>query len=556
MKLFYLISLGMLCSLPMKAHSPELVDRHPMAIKEEMSLREDNVRKVTEEAKSRLLNAPSLITDETTGISLEGEWNFKMEGLMYDDLTNTNWYGMLVGSTLLLEEYTKTSYPIIGEFDKENNKLIISKKYVGMSWRGRYIYIHPYTVENGKVVPGTITADYNPETGVLKFNPGDYLAWIDYKNYEGTEDPYDEGAWYIVMSANRIGDLDKEKSENWDYQGDATIIDGWVTPRFGLEQNREENWLKAELYKYKNNPNIYRLKKPFKELEVEGYEMFSNTGYIEFDVKDPEHVAFNRIDTGWTCPQIGINKFYCYNILGYYLSDYKMRGEDYSVSDFLLFFNPYIPFTTFKDGIVDLGGILYAGEIVYDANFGEVNYPTGGNMWTGFNMRSRIYFPGINVTEPQIDFEDEPVVTFDTDTKSAVIDVKFTYENKPENATVFVMVFDKDTGKMVARKYVNASKYDNEYSFVLGELDPERHYNYVMRVQMEGGLSEVLAKSELKDLVFSADSNDPRPSGVEGLESDTNIPVYYNLQGVRIDNPIKGEIYIMKKGNKAVKVIF
>ena len=39
-------------------------------------------------------------------------------------------------------------------------------------------------------------------------------------------------------------------------------------------------------------------------------------------------------------------------------------------------------------------------------------------------------------------------------------------------------------------------------------------------------------------------------------ENDINaVPVYYNLQGIRIANPKAGEIYIMKKGNKVTKIL-
>lgn len=44
-------------------------------------------------------------------------------------------------------------------------------------------------------------------------------------------------------------------------------------------------------------------------------------------------------------------------------------------------------------------------------------------------------------------------------------------------------------------------------------------------------------------------------TGVEGIEIDANAPVeYYNLQGVRVDNPTKG-LYIMRQGDKVVKVV-
>ena len=560
MKLAYLIFLGALCSLPMKANSLEFVERHPMALKGEAETshtKKANIQKVTEEARSIVMNSPAVAAEESTGLSIEGEWNFKMEGLMWDDLTDTDWYGMLVGKTFLLESTARTGYPIIGEFDATTNQLTISKRYVGRDWRGRYFFIEPYTVQNSKLVSAPITAQFYPNTGELKFKPGDYLVWIDYEDLEGTKNSYDEGDWYIVESAKRTGDLDKENPDFWEYQGEATLIDGWVSPRFGLEQNLQDNWLKAGLYKYKKNSNLYRLKNPFEGLKIDGYEMLLKTGYIEFDISDPEHVLFNRVDAGWTCPKIGINKFYCYNILGYYMEEFRMAGDNQSVQDFVQFTNPFIPYTTYKDGIVDLTGFLYGGEITYDANFGDSNYPTGGNMWIGMNMRSRIYFPDVKVTEPQIEFVGEPSAAFDSESKSAEIELNFTYQNKPENGTVFVVVYDKVSGLLVARKYVNESKYsDNHYSFVLEGLDADGKDNYAMRVQMEGGLSQILAKSQPKDLDFTVDSKEQRAAGVDGVDSDTDTPIYYNLQGVRVDNPAKGEIYIKVKGGKAVKVIF
>lgn len=44
-------------------------------------------------------------------------------------------------------------------------------------------------------------------------------------------------------------------------------------------------------------------------------------------------------------------------------------------------------------------------------------------------------------------------------------------------------------------------------------------------------------------------------TGVEGIEIDENAPVeYFNLQGVRVENPANG-LYIMRQGDKVVKVI-
>lgn len=45
--------------------------------------------------------------------------------------------------------------------------------------------------------------------------------------------------------------------------------------------------------------------------------------------------------------------------------------------------------------------------------------------------------------------------------------------------------------------------------------------------------------------------------GVDNITvSDENAPVeYFNLQGIRVNNPVKGGLYIQRQGNKAIKVI-
>ncbi|MGM9799594.1 MAG: hypothetical protein ACI30M_02775 [Muribaculaceae bacterium] len=47
----------------------------------------------------------------------------------------------------------------------------------------------------------------------------------------------------------------------------------------------------------------------------------------------------------------------------------------------------------------------------------------------------------------------------------------------------------------------------------------------------------------------------PEEGGVEGIAADNNVaPVYFNLQGVRVDNPQNG-LYIVKRGNEVAKQI-
>lgn len=57
---------------------------------------------------------------------------------------------------------------------------------------------------------------------------------------------------------------------------------------------------------------------------------------------------------------------------------------------------------------------------------------------------------------------------------------------------------------------------------------------------------------EIKNLVIKGT---PGAGAVEGIEADENVaPVYYNLQGVRVNNPENG-LFIQVKGSKATKVL-
>ena len=44
-------------------------------------------------------------------------------------------------------------------------------------------------------------------------------------------------------------------------------------------------------------------------------------------------------------------------------------------------------------------------------------------------------------------------------------------------------------------------------------------------------------------------------AGIDTIEADNAEPVYYDLRGVRIDNPAKGHIYIMRRGATSSKII-
>lgn len=55
--------------------------------------------------------------------------------------------------------------------------------------------------------------------------------------------------------------------------------------------------------------------------------------------------------------------------------------------------------------------------------------------------------------------------------------------------------------------------------------------------------------------IHSIEAYDPSTTGIDDVTVDENAPVeYYNLQGVRVENPANG-LYIRRQGNKATKVL-
>lgn len=70
-------------------------------------------------------------------------------------------------------------------------------------------------------------------------------------------------------------------------------------------------------------------------------------------------------------------------------------------------------------------------------------------------------------------------------------------------------------------------------------------------------VAEFVMTVAAKTYVATATVNYVVESGIAGVEADKNAPVqYYNLQGVRVEKPAKGGIYIRVQGGKSVKIAF
>ena len=100
----------------------------------------------------------------------------------------------------------------------------------------------------------------------------------------------------------------------------------------------------------------------------------------------------------------------------------------------------------------------------------------------------------------------------------------------------------------VARPYLVGTDGWGNYTRTADDL-AEISGVHDLYIIMSGDLNE--ARSNLRGIYLDKEES----SGIENVAVDANAPVeFYNLQGVRVDEPANG-IFIRRQGNKAVKVL-
>lgn len=107
-------------------------------------------------------------------------------------------------------------------------------------------------------------------------------------------------------------------------------------------------------------------------------------------------------------------------------------------------------------------------------------------------------------------------------------------------------IMDVDGGSSAELYIYNGYFLDGEHFTSEGQLEVGTV------VEVSGELSYYYDTPEMGRGNYIVSMSD---AGVDGIEIDSNAPVvYYNLQGVRVNNPSNG-LYIIRQGNKSVKAI-
>lgn len=272
---------------------------------------------------------------------------------------------------------------------------------------GNTLTMTPTTLSLGEPVP-LILCTYNP----YATNSSDVLTEVDKievefngtgfifpEQYAFGAGDFNTGFYFIAnkLSVQKVDVPDSEMNLGWTSLGMATFQDGWILPGLsGGEQVDPEYWYEVELQQSENDENVYRLVNPYGPgcFFAEYNQYADRNGFIQFNVKDPDHVYFDVVPANFCNSEVGITQVYAMNtfsmLLGYYGWDFDGAIEEYGSQ---------LIWTTFKDGVVTVPSVLDSkGQYNNDAMFGMEGYAFGGFSWgTDVSMEAKIFFPEAGV---------------------------------------------------------------------------------------------------------------------------------------------------------------
>lgn len=339
--------------------------------------------------------------DET---SIEGGWIFQLGD--YYAGSDVSYYqefeATLSDGVVTFANLTDYELPVKAIYDEATGNLTFTAQYVTNAINylfELYVFQQPFIYDwvTERPVFEDVNAQFVTEYGGYIVFPTDFgIQWMamDNKNPQIAEAVATIG---ILDLENAVkSDLsDSTESPYWKDAGKATLIDGWVLPGLGIDQNLPENQYEVPLQQSILDPNIVRLVNPYKVGPAAEFNESVRSGFITLDLSNPEFVLVNPdiSEAGFANRNLGITRMWCYDQLQYYHLRYSL---DY---DNVIYVFPELPYTKFKNGVVTLGtGIDSYKDTIYDANYGTQWNFYGGNAWfndngTRADMTTKIILP-------------------------------------------------------------------------------------------------------------------------------------------------------------------
>lgn len=362
-----------------------------------------------------------------TAKDIEGDWLFQMGSYFNDPIGifNVPYLAQIIdGDVIMFYSDSQAYYPMATLFTPAKSELQFMREQiataqldgVGKVYIFQEPFIYDFTTDNADMQ--NITGVYNQEAGTISFAPNAGIAWSAFISESATDADFVGYINNLILEGAKSEDA-IEKENTWINAGTATLMDGWVLPGAGIDQTLPENQYDVPLEVNMANDNLFRLVNPYQYGPAAELNTSEETGYIVFDVSDPDHVMFKKANAGFATN--GIPAIYCYNNSGYYYNYVlSLFGMELSPTEAAQYAGE--PYTTYKDGIITLSHVEEQKngktQIHYDASFGIPGTSTelGDGHWTNSNGTARNMDASITlhidlngVTEIDTDETAEPV---------------------------------------------------------------------------------------------------------------------------------------------------
>lgn len=229
------------------------------------------------------------------------------------------------GNAALLEIDTFEDLDVLADYDEESGSLIFTTRALGEVTdddESYYCRFEPIVCnEEGRAIPTDYFISYDKTRGAFVF-PEDYgFSWVAYEDAECTELVGYFGT-YIVPCLMK----DTKDDGKWTDYDTATYVDGWMLPGFGYDP--KDNPWKVSVQQNTENPSLFRINNPYASDGCPIKDNVIGTGYIVFDLSDPENVM---VPFGNYCGIMsGTDMFEATNPLGYCWNMYEGKYESYA----------------------------------------------------------------------------------------------------------------------------------------------------------------------------------------------------------------------------------
>lgn len=155
----------------------------------------------------------------------------------------------------------------------------------------------------------------------------------------------------------------------------------------------------------------------------------------------------------------------------------------------------------------------------------------------------------------------ESVVTYtvldDNGSYKVVTDTEYSYEGDPYWSESFTEVYEYDAYGLIVKESAEFS--DGTYSEIEALMEGAIEYDPTYGYPLTYTLQEYdVDEEEMINYMRVEYSNYVDVAGIDDITADggSDAPVeYFNLQGIRVDNPAAGQVYIRRQGANVAKVL-